>query len=151
MNNQFEIFKKNRAFILKVIEGLSIEQLNKIPPPFKNNIVWNVAHLVVTQQLLCYNLSGLPMLVTDEFVALFRKGSGPEKEVSQSQWNNIKEMFVGLPLQFENDFANGIFKTYTDYTTSLAITLTDIDAAIAFNNLHEGIHLGYILALKKLV
>lgn len=151
MNHQFEILKKNRAFILKVIDGLSIEQLNKIPKPFNNNILWNVSHLLATQQLLCYKLSGLPMLVTDEFVELYRKGTFPEKEMLQSQWNDIKEQFAALPLQFENDYTNGIFKTYTDYTTSVAIDLTGIDAAIAFNNFHEGIHLGYILALKKLI
>ncbi|MGB5463369.1 MAG: DinB family protein, partial [Aureibaculum sp.] len=30
-------------------------------------------------------------------------------------------------------------------------TLNNIQDAIEFNNFHEGIHLGYILALKKLV
>ncbi|MCB0460976.1 MAG: DinB family protein, partial [Flavobacteriaceae bacterium] len=57
MEKQVEILKANRKGILSLIEGLSIMQLNKIPQGFKNNIAWNVAHLLVTQQLLCYKLS----------------------------------------------------------------------------------------------
>ena len=34
MHKQIEILKKSRLLILKVIEGLSIEQLNKIPEEY---------------------------------------------------------------------------------------------------------------------
>ena len=56
MNKQFEALKKSRELVLKKIDGLSLEQLHKIPDGFKNSIAWNVAHLVVTQQLLHYKL-----------------------------------------------------------------------------------------------
>ncbi len=151
MSFELEILKKNRELILKVIEGLSIEQLNKIPEGFKNNIVWNIAHLVVTQQLLCYNFSSLPMLVSEKLVASYRKGTSPSNQVSLSEFQEMKQLFSELPIQLETDYKAGIFKTYQAYTTSVAITLKDIDAAIAFNNLHEGIHLGVILSLKKLI
>lgn len=151
MSFELEILKKNRKLILKVIEGLSIEQLNKIPEGFKNNIVWNIAHLVVTQQLLCYNFSSLPMLVSEKLVASYRKGTSPSIQVSLAEFQEMKQLFSELPIQLETDYKAGIFKTYQEYTTSVAITLKDIDAAIAFNNLHEGIHLGVILSLKKLI
>ena len=59
MQKKFDDLLETRKFLLKIISSLSNEQLNKIPVPFKNNIAWNIAHLVVTQQLLCYKLSGL--------------------------------------------------------------------------------------------
>ena len=66
MQKKFDDLLKTRKFLLKITAHLSNEQLNKIPAPFKNNIAWNLAHLVVTQQLLCYKLSGLKCLVSEE-------------------------------------------------------------------------------------
>ncbi len=149
--NQFNILRQSRKLIFKIIDGYSIEQLNFIPNGFKNNIAWNVAHLIVTQQLICYNLSGLPMHVTKEMVNLYKKGTVPEKEISSLEFEKIKEQFISIVDQFEKDYKEGIFKDFNEYTTSVNITLSDIDSAIAFNDYHEGIHLGIILSLRKLV
>lgn len=151
MTNQLDNLKKCRILILKLIENCSIEQLNKIPQGFKNNIAWNVAHLVVTQQLLCYKFSGIPLKISNEMVELYKKGTSPQKMISEQEFEKIKRQFIELPNQFEEDYHNGIFKTYNEYTTSVNVTLIDIDSAIDFNNIHEGIHLGIILSLKKLL
>ena len=151
MAYQFDILAKNRALILKVIDGFSLEQLNAVPEGFSNNIVWNIAHLVVTQQLLCYKMSGLPIFVSEEMVTKYRKGAKPENNVSADEFEEIKTLLVSLPIKFEKDYNTGVFKSYEAYTTSVNVTLTDIDTATAFNNFHEGIHLGVILALRKLV
>lgn len=151
MKDQFDILLKTRQLILKIIEGYSIAQLNKIPEGFNNNIVWNIGHLVVTQQLLCYKLSNLPMLVSDEMVDLYRKGTAPQKDISQEEYEEIKKLFLELPLQLETDYTKKVFKTYNEYTTSVNVTMLNIEKATAFNTLHEGIHLGSILALRKLV
>ena len=151
MDYEFDILKKNRKFILEFIDGLSMDQLNRIPKTFNNNIVWNIAHLVVTQQLLCYNFSGLDISVSDEMVARFRKGTAPLKLVSEVDFEAYKRMFVELPLQLERDYEIGVFKKYHEYTTSLNVKIIDIDSAIGFNNYHEGIHLGVILGIVKLI
>jgi len=151
MADQFNILSKGRKLILKLIEGLTIEQLNKIPESCNNNIVWNIAHLVVTQQLLCYKLSGLQMLVSEEMVSKYKKGTSPSNKVTLEEFEAIKKMFLNLPKQFEEDYGKGKFKSYQSYTTSVDVTLTNIKSACAFNNFHEGIHLGVILGLKKLI
>lgn len=151
MKIEFDILRNNRKLILKIVDDLSIEQLNKIPNGFNNNILWNIAHMVVTQQLLCYNLSGLEMTVSDQMVALFRKGTAPEKNISEGDFEIYKNLFIELPMQLERDYKNGLFKKYKEYTTSLNVNIVNIDFAIAFNNYHEGIHLGIILGLLKLI
>ena len=151
MQKQFETLIESRKLIIKLIENLSIEQLNKIPNGFKNNIVWNVAHLVVTQQLLCYKLSGLDCLVSEEFVANFQKGSIPSYFVSEEEFKEIKKQLLVLPNKLEEDYLNGIFKNYKEYKTSVNITLCSVDDAITFNTFHEGIHFGIILQLLKLI
>ena len=151
MHKQIEILKKSRLLILKVIEGLSIEQLNKIPEGFNNNIAWNIAHLTVTQQLLCYKLSGLKCLISDEMIENFQKGSSPNYEVSLEEFKKNKELFIQLPIKLEEDYNAGIFKDYTSYTTSIGVTLNSVKEAIPFNLYHEGIHLGIILQLLKFI
>lgn len=151
MQKHFEILIRTRQLILKITENLTIEQLNKIPPGFKNNIVWNIAHLTVTQQLLCYKLSGLDCLVSEEMIANFQKGTAPGYHISKEEFEAILEQFLRLPLQLEKDHNKRIFKNYSEYKTSVNITLTSVEDAIMFNTLHEGIHLGIILQLMKFV
>jgi len=151
MNAQFDILKKSRQLTLKAIKGLTLDQLHTIPEGFNNNIAWNVAHLVVTQQLLQYKLSGLDCLVPDELIEGHRKGTAPTKTFTEEEFEEITELFVGLPDTLEEDYNEGIFETYTTYPTSVGVELDSIEMAVAFNNYHEGIHLGVILALKKLV
>lgn len=146
---QLTHLSKARKFMLKMIEGLTLEQLNALPKGHRNNIVWNIAHLVVTQQLLCYRLSGLPCLVSDEWIEAYRKGTFPTEKISFEQFEEIKRLFIELPLRLESDLAAGLFKTYAPYTTSVGIVLSNIEEAIRFNAFHEGIHLGVLLALKK--
>lgn len=151
MEHVFDGLSKGRVLMLKLIDGLSIEQLNKIPEGSKNNIAWNIAHLVVTQQVLCYKLSGLACLIPDEMIGLYRKGTAPVNEVTKEEFDEIKELFISLALKFEEDYKKGVFQNYTEYTTSVNVTLTDIKSAATFNLFHEGIHLGALLGLRKLV
>jgi len=151
MNTAFKVLHKSRELVLKRIEGLSLEQLHKIPDGFSNNIAWNVAHLVVTQQLLHYKLSGLDCLIAEDLIEKYRKGTVPTKEFTQEEFTEIKTLLASLPNTLEKDFNSGIFKTYQEYRTSTGFVLTDIETAIQFNNFHEGLHLGVIMALTKLV
>jgi hypothetical protein len=151
MQQQFNVLIKSRELTLKAIENCTIEQLNKIPEGFKNSIAWNIAHLVVTQQLLCYKLSGLNCLVSDEMITNFQKGTAPTYSVSETEFENIKKQFISLPEILIEDYSKGIFHKYVEYKTSVDITLNTIDDGILFNNYHEGIHLGIILQLLKFI
>lgn len=151
MLKRFDTLLKGRQLMLKVIENLTIDELNAIPEGFKNNIAWNIAHLMVSQQLLCYRLSGIACEVSEEMIESFRKGSAPNYKVSESEFETIKSQFLKLPEKLDVDYKDGIFINYGEYTTSVNVTLSNIEEAIDFNLFHEGIHLGIILQLKKLV
>lgn len=140
---------KIRLIFKLIIEEFSLEDLNKIPKGFSNNIIWNIAHTVITQQLLVYNLSGLPMMLSNEMVQMFRKGTKPERDLTQSEVDEIKELLISTIEKTIVDYRNKVFKTYQEYTVSTKSTLTNVDEAISYNHFHEGMHLGYILALKK--
>ena len=149
MQYAFDITLKNRQLLNAVLNKFSLEDLNKVPSGFNNNLIWNIAHVIVTQQLLVYNLSGLPMLTSDAMVAKYRKGTKVEGDVTQNEVNEIKSLLFTTLEQMKIDYGTGVFKTYSTYTTSTNSTMACVEDAIQFNNFHEGIHFGYILALKK--
>ncbi|MGS2740279.1 DinB family protein [Sinomicrobium sp. M5D2P17] len=150
---QVEILKSTRNLVVNAIEGLSPEEINKIPEGFNNNIAWNLAHLVVSQQILCYRLSGLECNVSEDIINDYRKGTAPdpEKPITEEELRYFREIFLSNPDKLQEDYREGLFKTYNTYTTSMNVTLSDIDSAMAYNNMHEGLHLGYILALKRAI
>lgn len=149
MNWTFDICLKNRNILEGFLNQFSLDELNKIPDGFSNNLIWNIAHVIVTQQLLVYGNSQLPMLVSDEMVAKCRKGTKAEHDVNQEEVNEIRSLLFSTLEKTQDDYFNGHFKNYIEYTVSTKSTLTNIEEALEFNNFHEGIHLGYILALKK--
>ncbi|MFD2530273.1 MULTISPECIES: DinB family protein [Polaribacter] len=149
MKTQFDVLRKSRDLVIKELEGLTLEQIHVIPAGFKNNIAWNVAHLVVTQQLLHYKMSGLNCLCPDDLITDFKKGTVPTKQFTEEEFEEVKELLIGLPDTLEEDFEAGIFKEFTEYPTSTGFVLSSIENAIAFNNFHEGIHYGIIRSIKK--
>lgn len=140
-----------RKNMLKTVTGLTLEQLNTIPKGLNNNIIWNLAHCAVTQQLLCYKLSGTAMHVTSDLVKSYAKGSKPEGDVDQAFVDAIKTRLINSVDQIRKDYDAKIFGEYKEYTTSFGVTLGSVEDAIRFNNVHEAMHLGNILVMKRLV
>ncbi|AOR28168.1 hypothetical protein FORMB_11210 [Formosa sp. Hel1_33_131] len=140
---------QNRTLLLKLIENFSLAQLNTVPKGYRNSIFWNVAHTIVTQQLLVYGLSNQPFLVDSELVKTYRKDTKTVHEATETELAEIKTLLFSTVEQTKIDYENDFFKNYMPYTTSLNVTLSTVEEAISFNTFHEGIHLGYILAMKN--
>lgn len=149
MEKLFDITLKNRKILYKFLTNTPREQLLNIPEGFRNNIWWNIAHVVVTQQLLVYKFSGLPMRVSDELVDKFKKGTVPDGTATDEEIDEITGFLFSTIEWTQEDYEKGNFKSFSEYTTSVDITLSSVEDAIAFNAFHEGIHLGSILALLK--
>lgn len=151
MDWSFDITLKTRAILYKFLENFSLEQLNSVPKGYRNSMYWNIMHVVVTQQLLVYGLSNVPMLLDSEYIKAFRKGTKTEQDASQDDIEYLKSLLISTIEKTQSDYAAGIFTTFTSYTVSTKSTLTNVEEAIEFNNFHEGIHLGYILAMKNTI
>jgi len=151
MQSAFEVQKTSRTIILKFLDNYSLEQLNKIPEGYSNNIIWNIDHIIASQQGMVYKLSGLPTLVSDDFINKYKKGTKPEGIVSQTEIEEIKTLLETTFRQTVEDFSNNIFINFTEYTTSIGFTIRNAEEAVNVNNYHEGIHLGIILSLRKFI
>ena len=151
LKRALEITKVSRKAFRNILDNYTLKQLNKVPEGFSNNLFWNIAHIVVTQQLLCYRLSGLDTLVSNEWIELFKKGTSTTKDASEQDLKDLKELLFSTIEKTAEAIEAGIFKEFTEYPTSTGFVLRSVNDAFEFNNFHEGIHLGYILALKKAV
>jgi len=151
MENLLSIQLHNRKIFHYYLKQYSLEQLNKIPEGFNNNILWNIAHTMVTHQLLFYKNTGNQLQIPTEWVALFAKGSRPERDMTAQEVKAIDAALFSTYEQFEKDLANGLFKSFSPYTTSTNMVLDSVATTQSFVLFHDGIHLGSVLALAKLV
>ncbi|QNN40492.1 DinB family protein [Pedobacter roseus] len=143
--------KKTRTFIIELVKDLSTEQLNKIPAGFNNNIIWNIAHLTATQQNLCYVRSGLTVTVEEKYFAPFLSGTKPDHFIEKEEIDSIFDVLLNSIDRLATDYTNGIFVTFDHWDKRYGMKLNTIEDAINFIPFHEGMHIGYIMALKKLV
>ena len=152
MDYQFNILLQNRKMLYAILRKTPRESLFEIPVGFRNHIFWNIAHVVVTQQLITYGLSNLPMHVSAEWVAKYRKGTAPGVEqASEEEITEMQDLLFSTLEQTKDDYRKGLFKEYQTYTTSAKVTLGSVEDALTFNVYHEGPHLGAILALQKAI
>lgn len=151
---QLQVLEATRRRALEVADGLTPEQLLAVPKGFRNNILWNLGHLVVSQQVLCYVKSGLPARAPAYLTPLFGKGTGP------AQWTashvaidpvEIKTWVKDTVALLRTDLEQHAFKSYEAYQTSAGPVLTNIGEALTYVLWHEAQHLGVILSLRKLV
>ena len=151
METTFRINKTSRNVLMKFLDECTLEQLNTTPEGFKNNIIWNIGHIVVVQQMLVYNLSGLPMMVSDELVAKYKKGTFPNQNCTEEEVCELKKLMFNTLEQIKVDFNNDVFKNYTEFTTMTGFLVNSAKAAMEFNNFHEGLHIGIMMQLKKFI
>ena len=153
MKQEIEIFKKGREYLLKeVLKGLALDQINEIPNGFTGNIGWHLGHLMTTHRGLVYQLGGHRSGLEKEIILRFARGSKPEQAMTQEEYDFIKKKLRDQIDEFEYDFDQGLFNTeYREFTTMTGYTIHNMEEAIAFSNFHQATHLGYIMALKRLV
>ena len=148
MEAVFKAWKTNRQLHLRFFD-YSWEQLNKIPQGFSNNLIWNIGRIIVAQQSLVYRGSNLPMHISDEILQLYKPGTVPTGATTRAEVDELKGLLISLIAQTEKDFGAGIFKSYNERTTITGFHLASIKDALEFNNYHEGLHLGYMMSIRK--
>jgi hypothetical protein len=149
MEKHFEDLHQIRNHFLSFLHKYSLNQLIFIPEGFKNHIFWNCAHVLVTQQLMTYYLTDNEMLVENDWVMRFKKGTFGDENVSNDDVKKLIKLLQSTQISLRKDYKSEKLSYFRSYETSFGIKLETIQDAIRFNNLHESLHLGYIMALSK--
>jgi hypothetical protein len=150
-DTQLALLRAGREKMLALASALTEEQLLRIPAGFHNNILWNLGHVCVAQQSLCYKPSGLPLRIPSYVPGLFGKGTSPAQWTAKIDVAEVKSWLLeGVDL-LQEDLGRHVFRTYEPYLTSMGIRLASISEALAYAVWHDGLHLGVMLAQRKLV
>lgn len=149
MNKYFEDLAEIRNHFLNYLHDYDLKRLTYIPMGFKNHIFWNIAHALVTQQLMTYYLSDNEMLVDNDWVMRFKKGTFGDQNVTEEEVRKLIKLLQSTQISLRKDYNSEKLSYYRSYETSFGINLETIEDAIRFNNLHESLHLGYVMALSK--
>jgi len=151
INKAIETIQQTRKLFITLMNSLSIEKLNEIPEGFNNNIIWNFGHVIVSQQILCYKLANQPLKIDAAYVAKYSKGTKPDSLIDAEELAFLKQQAVFLIDELIADVQAGTLDNYNTYLTSFGVVLNEIEDAIKYVTMHEGLHLGYAMALKRIV
>jgi hypothetical protein len=149
MDRIIALTKLSRQNYLNYLNKYSIDDLNKIPNGFNNNIIWNIGHIVAVFDALCYSLSGNENYSKMTFIEKYKKGTSPYTFFTEADKIEISNLLLSQIDKFEVDLNNNLFLNYTKYKTSFQNTLENIEDALQFNLIHEGIHYGYLMNISR--
>jgi hypothetical protein len=150
MERSVEMISAYRRTLLKVLDGLSMDALNAIPPGFNNNLIWNFGHVVVSQQTLCYGNANLKPIIEEAYILKYRKGTKPLKYVDKAEFEILKNYSETALVQLDKDLENNLFTNITPFVISnYGLEIRNIQDILKILLNHEGLHLGYCMALKR--
>ena len=153
MKEVFGFIINSRKAFIKLIDELTIEQLNTIPAGYNNNIIWNFGHIVVSTQALCYVrtviLSDASSVKYNEF---YQKDTRPTYTVTEEEVQELKALALDTIANIEADYKDGKFANATPFATSTyGIEMKSIEEILITTVGHDNLHYGYAWALKKLL
>lgn len=153
MNEVFDFIINSRKAFIKLIDGLTIEELNKIPDGYNNNIIWNFGHIVVSTQTLCYVRTGILQDATSvKFNEYYKKDTKPTYTVTEEEVAELKVIALESIEKIKEDYANEKFSSITPFTTATyVVQMNSIEEILITTIGHDNVHQGYAWALKKLV
>jgi hypothetical protein len=153
MQTSFSILCQSRENFIAILDSFKLDQLNTVPIGFNNNLIWNIAHVVATFDILAYKLNNIPTRLDSEFIEEFKKGTLPTRIVNTDFVEDLKLKLRSQIDWIEQDFNQGAFPKVMPrpYTTSFHFELNSIEDIIQFNVVHESLHMGIVIGLRKFI
>lgn len=144
-------FTSIRGLMHLTLQGLSDEDYLFIPPGGRNNILWNLGHVLVDNADMIYRSSGLDFPFPAHYETFFAAGTAP------ADWNSqppppaeIAEQSRKFTDRVVGDYESGAFTTFDPAAVHSGWPLDNADQAMMYLALHESAHLGVIMTLRRL-
>jgi len=140
-----------RNYSHQLLEGLTTAQLTVVPQGAANSILWNIGHVCTDQVNMLYAPAGLPSPLPDDFHTWFDPGTSPSDWTKQPDLALVFAASRELTTTVVRDFEGRKFRDFTPYSLAEGYSIDSIEEAIAYHTIHEGMHIGVILTLRRLV
>ena len=150
MKARYDSGNQLRAYLLKTVGGLSNEQLLAVPPGLKNNILWNLGHIAWAQGVFAWELCGKAPPVPKSYHDLFKNDTSPADWKETPGAEEVKSVLAELNQRQLEAETSGQLANRKPFSLGSLLIETNDDAML-FNLWHEGIHLGMIMSIKRLV
>ena len=134
-----------RGYLMQYVTDLSDEQLLEVPDGAKNNVLWNIGHVVFSHAGLTYGPAGLTSPVPESYEALFKGGTSPSDWSETPPIDEVKGLLESSTAQTKEDYLAGKFDGFKSMDLMPGVTLATVEQAFGFNGIHEGVHLGFIM------
>ncbi len=152
------IIGATRRLMVDLLKEHSLEQINRIPPGFSNNLIWNAAHVAVGLHSVVFrrnNASDQEMAVmayyppSDAQIAGYSKGTRPTEDVDQAFVDMVCQQLLETTWfdTLRPEFL--LPDRYSSWTTMWGVELHDAGQGLTYINMHEGMHFGVCLGLRK--
>ncbi|MGV6946247.1 DinB family protein [Sphingobacterium kyonggiense] len=153
MDQVFKFIIDSRQAFIKLLDTLTLDQLNEIPTGFNNNIIWNFGHIVVSTQTLIYTRTGIREGVNwVKYVDSYAKGTKPAYFVKQEEVDELKKIAIESIEAIQADYKEGVFDIITPYETGTYFaTLNSIEDVLVTTSGHDNMHFGYAVAQKRII
>ncbi len=143
-------FETLRAFTLQLISNVDGEQAACIPSGFRNNLQWQLGHLLFAQSASLYTWSGNPAPYGHGYGDYFGIGSSPTNMDSLApDWDELmaaaKKHSRGLFEKISDRLDQKLHKPYK----FMNIKMTTTGETLPFLLAHEGEHIAHIKRLIK--
>ena len=151
MKESIDIMRGARKFLINLIDGISIEKLNEIPAGFNNNLAWNIGHVIANQQILCYRNAVVKPVIEEEIIDKYKTGTRPDRFIEEKEFKILMQYLLETIDKFEKDATTNMFENYKafDLKSYPGVRIKNISDAAKFVTFHDGLHVGYSMALKR--
>ncbi|MBI1223015.1 MAG: DinB family protein [Bacteroidetes bacterium] len=143
------VLEKTRENFLHVIDSMTLDSLNTVYPGFNNTGAWNFCHAIVTSLLVTSGISGLDTGLSPRELVKFRKGSSGNVEVSLEELDGFLNLAKSSLEEMKEKYNAGSYSAFQPYETSFGAKLGTIEEALHFAGIHESLHLGYLMAIRR--
>lgn len=141
--NQLESY---RSEILSVVDAVSIEDAEKIPAGFKNNIRWNLGHIYLDQYLWIQAVTKETTDVPENFNKWFGYGTSPANFTEETpSVTELKKLLRIQPAIIKETYGERLEEEFPQ----TEMGMHTIEQVLIRTIFHEGMHLQTILDLKK--
>ncbi len=144
-------FSDLRAFSLRFLQGMEEEEAMALPEGFRNNLHWQLGHLLFTQGTTLWDWCGRPSPFPG-FAPYFGLGTSPgEYDSLVPDWDTLlrlaRKHLLSLPGEVAGRLQEPLGKPYK----LMNLAMTTAGETLPFLIAHEGEHIAHIKRLRKAV
>lgn len=141
-----------RAITIKKLESITEEIADIVPRGFNNSIRWNIGHILIVQDQLASQFAGLNHQLPFHFFDLFGNRTKPSDW--QEEPPTLKTLSITLKQQTEyikDQLGNRLQERAVKPFARLGFEMNTIGEIITFSLHHEGIHIGVIHGIERVI